>query len=231
VTYRNPALLAKIVTTLDAITRGRAILGIGAAWYDVEHEGMGFDFPSAKERLDRLEEALRICRAMFTEEAPSYEGRYYRLTDVRNVPRPIQSGGPPILVGGGGERRTLRLAAQYGDMCNFFGDLDTVRHKVKVLRDHCADVGRDPADVTVTRLATLALTDSSEATTQTREMIEAAAGRERLATFNIGEEKEVLDQVAELADAGVEYFIFNIPLGDTESVRRAGELLTQNFGG
>lgn len=230
VTYRNPALLAKIVTTLDVITRGRAILGIGAAWYDVEHEGMGFEFPPAGERLDRLEEALRICRAMFTQERPSFTGRHYRLDGARNIPSPIQPGGPPILVGGGGERRTLRLAAQYGDMCNFFGDLDTVRHKVKVLHDHCAEVGRDPSAIAVSRLATLVLTDSADATAAARAMVEAAAGPERAAAFNIGEEKEIVDQVAELADAGVDYFIFNMPLSDVEGVRRAGELLKKNFG-
>ena len=102
VTYRNPAHLAKIVTTLDVISAGRAILGLGAAWYDVEHEGLGFDFPPDGERLDRLEEALQICRAMFTEEAPSFSGTYYRIHEARNVPPPVQPGGPAILVGGGG---------------------------------------------------------------------------------------------------------------------------------
>ena len=145
VTYRNPAHLAKIVTTLDVISAGRAILGIGAAWYDVEHEGLGFDFPPAGERLDRLEEALQICRAMFREEAPTFEGRYYRIHEARNVPRPVQPGGPPILVGGGGEKRTLRLVARYADMCNIFGDAATIAHKVDVLRGHCEAVGRDPA--------------------------------------------------------------------------------------
>src|SRR5271155_1082704 len=111
VTFRHPALLAKVVTTLDVISGGRAVLGIGAAWYDVEHEGLGFDFPAAPERLDRLEEALQICRAMFTEEAPSFTGTYYRIHEARNVPPPVQPGGPPILIGGGGEKRTLRLTA------------------------------------------------------------------------------------------------------------------------
>src|SRR5580700_8857727 len=122
VTYRNPAHLAKIVTTLDVISGGRAILGIGAAWYDVEHVGLGFDFPPAGERLDRLEEALQICRAMFRGEVPTFEGTYYRTHDAYNVPPPVQPGGPAILVGGGGEKRTLRLVAQYADMCNVVGD-------------------------------------------------------------------------------------------------------------
>src|SRR5580765_6925405 len=102
VTYRNPALLAKMVTTLDVISRGRAILGIGAAWYDVEHVGYGFDFPGARERLDRLAEAVQICRALFRDERPTFEGRYYRTDDARNVPQPIRAGGPPIMIGGSG---------------------------------------------------------------------------------------------------------------------------------
>jgi alkanesulfonate monooxygenase SsuD/methylene tetrahydromethanopterin reductase-like flavin-dependent oxidoreductase (luciferase family) len=154
VTYRNPALLAKIVTTLDVISKGRAILGIGAAWNDDEHAGYGFDFPPVKERMDRLEEALQIIRAMFTEPAPSFEGRYYRVEQVLNNPKPIR-GRIPILIGGGGEKRTLRLVAQYADACNLFGDPDTVRHKIGVLERHCADVGRDPAEITKTVLFTV----------------------------------------------------------------------------
>src|SRR4051794_37652727 len=109
VTYRNPALLAKMATTLDVISKGRAILGIGAAWYEEEHDSLGFAFPPVPERMDRLEEALRICRAMFTDDAPSFEGRFYRIDGARNVPRPLRAGGIPIMVGGSGERRTLRL--------------------------------------------------------------------------------------------------------------------------
>ena len=154
VTYRNPALLAKIVTTLDVISSGRAILGIGAAWNDDEHAGYGFDFPSAGERLDRLEEALQINRAMFTEPAPSFQGRHYRIHEVLNNPKPIR-GRIPVLIGGGGEKRTLRLVAQYGDACNLFGDAAAVRHKLDVLERHCADVGRDPAEITKTALATV----------------------------------------------------------------------------
>src|SRR5580692_11346397 len=167
VTYRNPAHLAKIVTTLDVISAGRAILGIGAAWYDVEHEGLGFDFPSAGERLDRLEEALQICRGMFDGATPTFDGTYYRTHEAQNIPPPVQPGGPPILVGGGGEKRTLRLVAQYADMCNLTGDPATIAHKVDVLRGHCDSVGRDPSEVTVSRLSTLVLTASEEETKAT----------------------------------------------------------------
>src|SRR5437870_10760383 len=138
VTYRNPALLAKTVTTLDTISGGRAVLGLGAAWNDVEHDGYGFEFPLIGERMSRLDEALQICRLMFTEERPSFEGRYYRIQQALNVPRPIQPGGPPILVGRGGETRTLRLAARYADMTHLFvASTDERSHKCAVLLRLC----------------------------------------------------------------------------------------------
>jgi F420-dependent oxidoreductase-like protein len=230
VTYRNPSLLAKIITTLDVISKGRAILGIGAAWYDVEHEGLGFTFPPVKERMDRLEEAVQICRAMFRTDKASFDGKHYAIKEARNLPRPIQAGGPEIMIGGGGEKRTLKLVAQYADMCNVTGDVDGIRHKIDVLQRHCKDVGRDPSEVKITRMATLMLTDSPEQTAQTREFLTTAAGAEAAAGFTFGQEDEVLAQVEELADAGVETFIFNMPLSDADGVRRAGELLTSRFG-
>ena len=230
VTYRNPAHLAKIVTTLDVISAGRAILGIGAAWYDIEHEGLGFDFPPAGERLDRLEEALRICRAMFREEAPSFDGRYYRIHEARNVPPPVQPGGPPILVGGGGEKRTLRLVARYADMCNLFGDPATVAHKVEVLRGHCRDVGRDPADVTVSRLSTLVLTASEEETAATKDFLRQVTGEEPSGS-DVGTADELVSRVDDLAAAGVEYFVFNVPTGTADTVRQLGEVLVARFAG
>ena len=228
VTYRNPALLAKIVTTLDVISAGRAMLGIGAAWHDEEHEGLGVDFPPVAERMARLEEAVQICRAMFREEHPTFEGRYYRIKDAYNVPRPIQPGGPPILIGGGGEKRTLRLVAGYADLCNITGDVATVRHKVGVLREHCAAVGRDPSEITVSRLSTLVITDSAEETAATWEFLRSAVGDDA-AGFNVGTEEEIVAQVEELRAAGARYLIFNMPTGDADAVRRAGELLTARF--
>ena len=229
VTYRNPAHLAKIVTTLDVISEGRAILGIGAAWYDVEHEGLGFDFPPAGERLDRLEEALQICRAMFREDAPTFDGTYYRIAGARNLPRPVQPGGPTILVGGGGEKRTLRLVAQYADMCNLFGDAATVAHKVDVLRGHCKDVGRDPAEVTVSRLSTLVLTGSEEETKSTNDFLRQVGADPGGA--DVGTADELGGRIEELAAAGVEYFVFNIPTGTPDTVRQVGDLLVGRFGG
>jgi F420-dependent oxidoreductase-like protein len=231
VTYRNPAHLAKIVTTLDVISAGRAILGIGAAWYDVEHEGLGFDFPPAGERLDRLEEALQICRAMFREDAPSFDGRYYRIHEARNVPPPVQAGGPPILIGGGGEKRTLQLVARYADMTNIVGDAATIAHKVDVLRGHCAVIGRDPSEVTVSRLSTLVLTESEAETAATLDFLEQAMGERPSGAADVGTADQLVAQVEELAAAGVEYFVFNMPTGSPDMVRRVGETLVARFPG
>jgi F420-dependent oxidoreductase-like protein len=147
VTYRNPALLAKTITTLDIVSKGRAMLGIGAAWNDVEHAGYGFDFPPIGEREDRLEEALAICKAMFTEERPSFQGRYYQIDRALNHPRPIQPGGPKIMVGGGGEKRTLLTAAKFADITNWFGSIEDAAPKLAVLDRHCETVGRDPSTI------------------------------------------------------------------------------------
>jgi F420-dependent oxidoreductase-like protein len=154
VTYRNPALVAKMTTTLDVISSGRAVLGIGAAWNADEHAGYGFEFPPIGERMDRLEEALTIAKLMFTQERPSFQGRFYRIDRALNSPRPVQRGGPKILVGGVGERRTLRLVARHADMSNFFAmPLDGLRHKLEVLERHCEAEGRDPSTILKTVMA------------------------------------------------------------------------------
>jgi F420-dependent oxidoreductase-like protein len=154
VTYRHPGLLAKIVTTLDVLSGGRAFLGIGAAWYDREHAGLGVPFPPTRERFERLEEALQICRQMWSDDDGAFEGKHYQLAETVCVPPPIQPGGPRILVGGSGERKTLRLVATYADACNLFGfEPAEMKHKIEVLDGHCADVGRDPAEVQRTALA------------------------------------------------------------------------------
>jgi F420-dependent oxidoreductase-like protein len=239
VTYRNPALLAKEVTTLDVISQGRAILGIGAAWFDVEHAGLGVDFPPVRERMDRLEEAVQICRAMFTEEAPTFEGRYYNINEALNSPRPVTPGGPPILIGGSGEKRTLRLVAQYADACNIFGDAAGIRHLVGVIERHCADVGRDPSAITKTRLGTLvvgetgAAADAKFAAMLADRGIDLAALPEEMAAgirarVNVGGPDEIGEQVRDLLDAGLDGVVFNLSdAHDLDSVRLAGEILTK----
>ena len=160
VTYRNIAHLAKIVATLDVLSGGRAVCGIGAGWFEREHKAYGFDFPPLRRRYALLEDALQLFPLMWGPGAPAFEGATITVAEALCYPRPVQER-IPVLIGGSGERKTLRLVAQYADACNLFGDADTVRHKVEVLRGHCADVGRDPAGVDVTHLS-LALDASVE---------------------------------------------------------------------
>jgi F420-dependent oxidoreductase-like protein len=150
VTYRHPGLLAKTVTTLDVVSGGRAELGIGAAWYEREHRGLGVPFPPTAERFERLEEAIRICLQMWSDDDGPFDGEHYHLAETLCRPRPVSSPRPRILIGGGGERKTLRLVARYADASNFFGGPDEVAHKLDVLRRHCEAEGRDPSTIEVT---------------------------------------------------------------------------------
>jgi F420-dependent oxidoreductase-like protein len=145
VTYRHPGLLAKIVTTLDILSEGRAQLGLGAAWYERAHRGLGLPFPPLGERFERLEETLQICHQMWSDDDGPYQGRHYQLAETICSPRPIQQPGPPVLVGGSGEQKTLRLVARYADACNLFAvEPSVVAHKLGVLARHCETEGRDP---------------------------------------------------------------------------------------
>ena len=150
VTYRHPGVLAKTVTTLDVVSGGRAELGIGAAWYEREHRGLGVPFPPVAERFERLDEAIRICLQMWSDDDGPFDGRHYQLAETLCHPAPVSSPRPRIMIGGSGERKTLRLVAQYADACNIFGGPEEIAHKLTVLRRHCDDVGRDPAEIEVT---------------------------------------------------------------------------------
>jgi F420-dependent oxidoreductase-like protein len=152
VTYRHPGLLAKAVTTLDVVSGGRAELGIGAAWYEREHRGLGVPFPATSERFERLEEAIQICLQMWSDHNGPYDGKHYHLAETLCSPAPVSEPRPRILIGGSGERKTLRLVARYADACNIFGGPDGIRQKLDVLRRHCDDVGRDPNDIEVTAM-------------------------------------------------------------------------------
>jgi F420-dependent oxidoreductase-like protein len=225
VTYRNPAILAKIVTTLDVISRGRAILGLGAAWYDVEHQALGVDYPRDGVRLDMLEEAVQVCRAMFTGDDVSFTGTHYRLDHARNLPRPVQAGGPKIMIGGGGEKRTLRLVARYADQCNVTGDVATLTRKIEVLRRHCAEVGRDPSQVGVTWMTPLILTTSSQNTAEMREMLAGAGSAEQIAGFTVGQPHEIGDLIAGHIAAGAQEVLFSFPFADTAAITGLGQAL------
>lgn len=155
-TYRHPGLLAKTVSTLDVLSRGRAMLGIGAAWYEREHAGLGVPFPPLAERFERLEETLQVCLQMWGDQDGPFEGRHYRLAETANVPPTVQQPRPPILIGGSGERKTLRLVATYADACNLFGETpEAIAHKLEVLRRHCDDVGRDFDDIEKTMIGSM----------------------------------------------------------------------------
>jgi F420-dependent oxidoreductase-like protein len=155
VMYRHPGLLAKIVTTLDVLSGGRARLGLGASWYEREQRGLGVPVVPVGERFERLEETLRICLQMWSDNNGPYEGRHYQLAETLCVPAPAHKPRPPIMVGGGGEKKTLRLVARYADMCNIFGVTPAdVAHKLDVLREHCAAEGRDYDSIEKTVLVT-----------------------------------------------------------------------------
>jgi F420-dependent oxidoreductase-like protein len=234
VTYRNPAFLAKVVTTLDVVSSGRAILGIGAAWNEEESRAYGYVWPSTAERFERLEDALQICRAMFTQPRSTFRGKRHHIDGAYNDPQPVQPGGPKILIGGGGEQKTLRLVAQYADMWNGFGDPAAIRHKVEVLADHCRDIGRDPTEIVKTRLGTLVVTGTKDEGDARREEFKRARGIDDAmlpSMLTCGTADEIGDAVQPFFDAGLDGLIFNMPAGSTpEMVELAGKALTERFG-
>ncbi|MDQ6719591.1 MAG: LLM class F420-dependent oxidoreductase [Candidatus Dormibacteraeota bacterium] len=223
VTYRNPALLAKQVTTLDVISKGRAILGIGAAWNEDEHSGYGFEFPPIGQRMDRLDEALTIAKLMFTQDRPSFEGKYYRIDRALNVPRPVQPGGPKILIGGTGERRTLRLLAQHGDIGHWFGGhLDELKRKKQVFEEHCEAVNRDPSEVRLTLGLTLVLAENEKDSAA----LIAGLTPERRAMATTATVPQAAELIGKYLEAGFRGFTFNNNVLQTdESIALAGELI------
>jgi F420-dependent oxidoreductase-like protein len=224
VIYRNPAILAKIITTLDVISKGRAVLGIGAAWNESEAAGYGIDFPQIREREDRLEEALTIAHAMFTEERPSFTGTYYRIDRARNMPRSIRRGGPRILVGGGGEKRTLKVAAQFADITNWFGNLEEAAAKLVVLDRHCEAVGRDPADILRTVSVPIVLAESES----DKAAVMAQIPDDKRASVTPMTISEAADFLERYVDAGFGGFIFrNATTRTPEALARVGELIKE----
>jgi F420-dependent oxidoreductase-like protein len=193
VTYRHPGLLVKTVTTLDVLSHGRAYLGIGAAWNEEEHRGLGVPFPSVSERFERLEETLQIAHQMWSGNEKPFEGKHYQLARPLNSPQAVQKPHPPILIGGSGERKTLRLVAQYGDGCNLFARLgdDQLKHKLDVLRDHCQSIGRPYKEIEKTTLNSFRLSrDGSNGS-----LTPAAA----------------IEHFASLAAMGIDQAIFSMP--------------------
>jgi F420-dependent oxidoreductase-like protein len=176
VVYREPGLLAKAVTTLDVLSGGRAILGIGAAWNAEESAGLGLLFPPVSERFERLEEAILICKQMWSGDEGAFDGRHYQLARTLNSPQVLSRPHPPILIGGAGEKKTLRLVAKYADACNIAAyNLDETAHKLDVLRQHCANEGRDYDEIEKTAQTRYDLGENGENTSQVIENLHRIA--------------------------------------------------------
>ena len=230
VTYRNPAQHAKISTTLDIISGGRAFHGIGAAWFEGEHVAYGYDLPPLRERFERLEDHLRIARAMFTQEQATVAGEHHSVSGAYNNPKPLR-GDIPIVIGGSGERKTLRMVAQYGDGCNFFGNPARAEHLLGVLRGHCDRLGRNPDEITKTSMAVVVIAESEGAVKAKLDVMRAAGiAEERIAGAWAGTPEQVLERAHALRDVGIEGLTFSMPdVHDLEAVALAGETLAPVF--
>ena len=227
VTYRNVAHLGKIVATLDVLSGGRAVCGLGAAWFQREHQVYGWEFPPISERYALLEDALELLPKMWGPGAPEFKGRVVSVPEAICYPRPLQEH-IPILIGGSGEKRTLRLVAQYADACNLFGDAATVEHKVGVLRRHCEEVGRDSAQVRITHLSSaLCGRDEAELAATLERLTPDGVTAEAMALrVNAGTVEEQIGRFRALAEAGVQTAIVNLPnLSDTDPVERFTEVI------
>lgn len=212
--YRPPSLLAKMASCVDVLSHGRLILGIGAGWYQEEFEAYGYEYPETPDRLRMLREALQVLKAMWTQERAEFEGRYYQVRGAINEPKPVQKPHPPIWIGGGGEKVTLKLVAQFGNACNLNGDLDTVRHKLEVLRGHCETVGRDYDSVLKTMEFYAILGDPSEvarvvADTARRTGLDEAAVRAWYPA--IGDADHLARLIQSYVEVGMEYVVVNLP--------------------
>ncbi len=219
VPYRNPALLAKICATLDVISHGRSMVGLGAAWHQPEFEAYGWPFPPLPDRMKMLEEAVQIVDRMLTQRPATFTGKYYSIQNAYNDPMPVQKPRPPILIGGSGERVTLKLVAQYADYSNVFGDPATVAHKFDVLRQHCATVGRQFSDITLCNHVGILIA---------RDEADLAGKKEKHPNFEgiTGTPEAVVSQLEEYAAVGSQYITFSlVDSEDIEAIQLLGEVV------
>lgn len=234
--YRHPALLAKIAATLDMISDGRLILGIGAGWKEEEYRAYGYRFPPLRERMDRLEEALQVILALWTQERASFEGEYYKLNDAVFAPKPIQKPHPPILIGGHGEKRTLRMVAKYGNMSNFSPwGTDRLEPLLMALKQHCKDVGRNYDEITKSFLGYCYITDDEDeilkfnqkrANEQDISMEQYLAKQSSLPGAWAGSPEEIILQYDHLIKMGFTHFQMLFPYGkELEMSKRFAELV------
>lgn len=243
-TYRNPALLAKIVTTLDVVSQGRAMLGIGAGWFEPEHEGYGFEFGTLGQRLAKLEEALGIIHPMLRGERPSLDGRYYKAVDAINSPPPPTPGGPPILIGGNGEQKTLRLVARFADESNLTCDASEIPRKLEALARHCREVGRDRSEIKVSALRSMVIGPSQAEAEALRgeffaqrgmkwEDLPEQAQQTISNTLIVGGPDEIVAHVQEkILGQGLDGLIVNLPARgwEPETISVAAETLKKALG-
>ena len=198
-TYRHPAVLAKMAATLDHMTGGRVVLGLGSGWQENEHQQYGIPFYTVRERLERLDEACAVIKALFSESKASFDGRFYQLEDASLEPKPVQQ--PlPLLIGGGGEKRTLRITARHADAWNVWGDVAILRHKMEILDRHCADLGRDPQAIRRTAVALLFMSDDEK-------YLEQMRSADIAMPTVIGTPEEVRETLDAYASIGVDEFI------------------------
>jgi F420-dependent oxidoreductase-like protein len=243
-TYRNPALLGKIVTTLDVISKGRALLGIGTGWFEEEHTGLGFRFGTLRERFERLEEALAILQPMLRDERPTFAGRHYSVKDAINRPAPIQAGGIPLMIGGAGEKRTLRLVAEHADESNLPVSLDEVPRKLEVLERHCQAVGRERASIGVSVLFSLVVAPTTAKAEAARNALLARRGldwntlpdamRQAVSKALVLGDPDTVGEVVQrkVVEAGLDGLVVNLPANghELEAIALAGEVLGKALG-
>ncbi len=210
--YRNPALLAKMASTVDVMSHGRLLFGLGAGWYEHEWRAYGYGFPETRERMGAFREACEIIHRMWTEDEPVFQGRYYTIDRPINEPKGVQQPHPPFWIGGGGEKVTLKLVAKWGDASNVGGDVETLRHKFNVLRQHCENLGRNYDEIVRSTTVNVHLLESGE------EPIAATAARrgsqsyeEYSRSFMVGTPDEIVARLEPMIDAGVNYFLVYLP--------------------
>src|SRR5215207_5998811 len=214
VIYRYPSVLAKVAATLDVLSKGRLFMGIGAGWNEQESLAYGISFPSNQERMLRLEEAIQIIRKMWTEEPyASFNGKYYQIHNAYCNPKPVQKPSPPILVGGSGERKTLKIVAKYADACNLFGSAETLKRKLNVLKEHCKSVGRDYDSILKTKLDLVVIDDSKDMARKRAQHFYIGIPEQQIRDreFAIyGTREDVTRQIELLEEAGIQYLIVHL---------------------
>src|SRR5713226_324556 len=211
--YRHPALLAKMASTFDVLSHGRLNFGIGAGWYEHEYRAYGYPYPDAPERLRMLREALQVMLAMWSSEEATFKGTYYQVRGAINQPKGVQKPHIPILIGGGGEKVTLKLVAQYGDACNVLGDLETIRRKLAVLKTHCETLGRDFATIHCTTGAVCSIAEDDETALA---LLPPPVRNQFRDTSLVGSPQTIRQRIAALEDVGIHELILDFPTSATD---------------